>query len=250
MRLAFSRPTRSMDEQRELFTRFRDVGYDGLQLKQNQYRGMLDTPAEFFATWGDYPGVAAALIFGSPLDEDGVAALRAIFPFAGAVGAERVVYWPRDSAGASDAEMRQFAATLSELGKEACQAGTKLSLHNHFNQIVMTRADLDRFFAAAEGGNVGLTVDTAHLVKSGVDDVAGVIRDYRAVLDNIHLKDFADGAWRVLGEGRIDFAPIFAAIREIGYDGWVCADEESGGDLVGGMRECYRFMKSGLVAVP
>lgn len=248
MNLAFSRPTRSIDEQRELFSRFRDAGYDGLQLKQNQYRDMLNTPAQFLTASGGSPGMAAGLIFGSPLDRDGVAALRAIFPFAGAVGADRVVYWPRDPAGASDEEMRQFAGTLSGLGKEARQAGTKLSLHNHFNQIIMTRADLDRFFSMATGGSVGLTVDTAHLVKSGIADVAGVIRDYREVLDNIHLKDFADGAWRVLGEGRIDFTPILAAIREIGYTGWICADEESGGDLVGGMRECYRFMQAGLVA--
>jgi inosose dehydratase len=250
MKLAFSRPTRDIDEQQQLFTRFREVGYAGLQLKQNQYRDMLDAPAQFLAAWGEYPGVAAGLIFGSSLDSEGVTALRAIFPFAGAVGADRVVYWPRDPAGASDAEMRQFARTLTELGKEARQAGTTLSLHHHASQIVMTREDLDRFFAAAESGSVGLTVDTAHLVKSGIDDVAGVIRDYRQVLDNIHLKDFADGAWRVLGEGGIDFAPIFAAIRAIGYTDWVCADEESGGDLVGGMQACYRYMESGLNAAP
>ena len=33
MKLAFSKPTASEEETRLLFTRFRQVGYDGLQLK-------------------------------------------------------------------------------------------------------------------------------------------------------------------------------------------------------------------------
>lgn len=91
-------------------------------------------------------------------------------------------------------------------------------------------------------GTVGLTVDTAHLVKSGVSDIAGLIRDLRDVIDNFHLKDFADGCFRVLGTGDIDFGPVFAAILETGYDGWLSADEESGADVVEAMRQCYRFM--------
>jgi sugar phosphate isomerase/epimerase len=48
----------------------------------------------------------------------------------------------------------------------------------------------------------------------------------------------------VLGHGEIDLSAIFAALKETGYDGWACADEESGGDPVQGMRECYQFMIS------
>lgn len=247
MKLGFSKPTRDAEAQRALFAAFRGVGYDGLQLKISQYRDDLDQPERFLAAWGQYPGVASGLIVGGGrLDDAGAAQLRAIIRFAGAVGAERVVYWPGDSPGADDDAMRAFAQVLTELGKEARAAGTKLSLHHHYHQIVMTRADLDRFYAIADGDMVGLTVDTAHLVKSGVKDVAGVIRDFRPVLDNIHMKDYADGQWKVLGKGGIDFAPIFAAIRTSGFDGWVCADEESGSELVSGMAACRQFLVSGL----
>jgi sugar phosphate isomerase/epimerase len=91
-----------------------------------------------------------------------------------------------------------------------------------------------------------LTVDTAHLVKSGVEDVAGLIRDMAPVIDNFHMKDFADGEFKVLGQGRIDFAPIFAAVRQIGYSGVVSTDEESGAELKGAMLSCVRFMRDGL----
>jgi sugar phosphate isomerase/epimerase len=94
-----------------------------------------------------------------------------------------------------------------------------------------------------DAGTVGLTVDTAHLVKSGVTDAAELIRGFADVIDNVHLKDFAAGQFRVLGEGEIDFRPVFQALQAVGYDGWLCADEESGGDLQAGMRASLRFIR-------
>ncbi len=247
MRVGFSRPTSTEEERRLLFTGFREVGYDGLQLKAGQYREYVDSPERFVEEWGPYPGVASGVIAGGALDDDGVARLRKLFGFAESVGCERVVFChtvPRRQVGAED--IRRFARLLSELGKEAFQSGVRLSLHHHYDQPVMHREDLDLFFGSVEQPYVGLTVDTAHLVKSGVGDVAGVIRDFADFVDNVHLKDLADGEFRVLGRGDIDFAPIFSAIREIGFDGWVCADEESGSELVGAMSACYWFITSGL----
>jgi sugar phosphate isomerase/epimerase len=247
MKFAFSRPTRSIEEQRELIEGFRAVGYQGLQLKAAQYMPYVDEPAKFNAEWGKYTGVASALIAAGKFDDDG-AALRKLFRFAGAVGTERIIFChsvPRSEVDQND--IRRFAKMLSELGKEAQQQGVALSLHHHFNQPVMYRDDIATFFDAAEPGAVGLTIDTAHLVKSGIENVAGVIHAARDHIDNFHLKDFASGEWRVLGHGDIDFAPIFKAIQDIGYDGWLCADEESGGDLMGGMKECYGFMQKPFV---
>ena len=247
MKLAFSKPTAARDEQRVLFENYRSVGYDGLQLKAGQYDAYLTDPHRFVDDWGDLPGAAAGLIVGAGLDEDGVAAIRKVFRFAGEMGTDRIVFChclPRG--GVSSDDIRGFAGTLSELGREVEQFGAKLTLHHHFNQPVMHRADLEVFFGAASDGSVGLTVDTAHLVKSGVDDVAAVIRDFAHVIDNFHLTDFADGQWRVLGEGDIDFKPIFRSSKEIGYDEWVSTDEESGSEVLEAMETCMAFMKEGL----
>ena len=250
MKLAFSKPTANEDEQRRLFSGFRPVGFDGLQLKSGQFARYLDEPARFRDEWGGdaRTGAASALITGGRLDEDGQAALRRLFAFAQAVGSERIVFChgqPR--AGLSADDIRGFAQTLSGLGDEARQRfGVKLSLHHHYDQPVMHRDDFDIFFDAADPQSVGLTLDTAHLVKSGITDIAGLIRDFRAVLDNVHLKDFAGGEFRVLGQGDIPFAPVFAALHAIGYDGWLCADEESGSDLEGAMRTCHGFIIAGL----
>lgn len=247
MKLAFSKPTSTADEQQTLFSQFRSVGYDGLQLKLSQYRDYLDQPERFVEAWQHVPGVASALIFGASLDEDGVATLRKLFTFAQVVGTERIIFCHGHARqGVRNEDLRSFARTLSELGKAARQHGTVLSLHHHYDQPVMHRADFDVFFDAVDDQAVGLTVDTAHLVKSGITDVAALIRDFRHVIDNFHLKDYADGEWRVLGQGSIDFDPIFAAIHDIGYDGWLSADEESGSELLDAMHTCHRQIVSGL----
>lgn len=92
---------------------------------------------------------------------------------------------PRAEVGQDD--IRRYADVLSDLGLEAQQQGIKLSLHHHYDQPVMYRDDFDIFFDQVKDKSVGLTVDTAHLVKSGIEDVAEVIRSFGHVIDNFHL---------------------------------------------------------------
>lgn len=247
MRIAFSKSTQTEEEARALLAGFRRAGYEGLQLKPNQYRDYIGEPERFLRDCGGMPGAASGLITMSDLTDASVESLRKVFDFASAVGTDLavLVHWtPRG--GLTDDDIRAYARDLSALGREALAKGVKLSLHHHYDNPVMRRPDFDTFFGAADAGAVGLTVDTAHLVKSGVHDVAELIRSFRGVIDNFHLKDFADGQFKVLGSGGIDFEPIFAAIKGIGYDGWVSADEESGSELEGAMSQCLRFMKQGL----
>jgi inosose dehydratase len=247
IKLAFSRPTSTEEERTLLFQQYREIGYDGLQLKAVQYMPYLTEPERFREVWGHLPGIGSALITGGRLDEASIEQLRQVFRFASAIGTDIIVYChgiPR--AEVSPEDIRRYAGILSDLGLEAQQQGVKLSLHHHYNNPVMYRDDFDLFFESIKGSSVGLTVDTAHLVKSGIDGVAEVISSFGHVIDNFHLKDFEQGDWRVLGQGAINFEPIFGAIRKIGYKGWISADEESGGSVLEGMKDCYAYMRNGL----
>jgi inosose dehydratase len=247
MKLAFSRPTTTTEDRDSLFRSYRSIGYEGLQMKYGQYAPYITEPERFLEEWGAYPGIGSALITGGTLDEDSNAALRKLLRFGQQIGTEIIVYChgiPRNQVTAQD--IRKYAAVMTELGKEARQYGISLSLHHHHDQPVMYREDFDIFFNEVRDQAVGLTVDTAHLVKSGIHDVAELVTSFAAVIDNFHMKDYADGEWRVLGQGNIDFKPIFEAIRQTGYAGWVSADEESGGDIILGMQDCYAFMQMGL----
>jgi len=245
MKLAYSTPTTTDAQLQRYVDGYQAAGYDGLQLKYNQYD--VDDVDGFLALQADRPGLGSGLITGGTLADDASRdMLRKVIAFASAVGSDLVIYCHDHSRdGLSDDLLRELAATFSEFGAEALAAGTKLSIHNHVGCPIMLPEDMDVFYGAVEPGTVGLTVDTAHLAKSGVTDIAGLIGRFAHVIDNFHLKDF-DTDWRVLGEGAIDFQPVFAAIKEIGYDGWVSTDEESGADIGEAMATCHRFMTEGL----
>jgi sugar phosphate isomerase/epimerase len=246
VRLAFSIPNPDEVARRACFDQFRKYGFAGLQLK-GDYRPYLDEPETFFDAYPQMRGALSGLILGAGPDSAGRETLRKAIRFAAAVRADLVVLcFTASREGQTPETLRAHARCLSEFGREAIDAGTKLSLHNHFGHPVMSRGDADVFFDAVAPGTVGLTVDTAHIVKAGENDIAGLIRAHRGVIDNYHIKDFGEGVFKLLGDGGIDFAPIFAAIRETGHAGWISADEESGAALPVALGRTSQFLKTGL----
>ena len=243
-RIAFSKPTRDAAEEQQLLGGFRAAGYDGLQLKTGQFTPWVHDAEGFRARWGE-PGVASALVLFDTLDDGGEQRLDDVIDFAVAVGSERVVFCQnRDREGIGPEQLADLAHTLSRFGRRAREHGVALSLHHHFGQPVMTPDDVRVFFGAVEDDAVGLTVDTAHLTKSGVDDLPRFFRDFASVIDNIHLKDYADGEWRLLGAGDLDLDGILGALRDVGYDGWICIDEESPASLADGLRLSREWMSA------
>jgi L-ribulose-5-phosphate 3-epimerase len=68
-----------------------------------------------------------------------------------------------------------------------------------------------------------LTLDVGHLHCQNETPIDGVIREWRDQIVNVHVEDMRVGAHEHLmfGEGEMDFPPIIAALRDIGYDGGV-----------------------------
>jgi Sugar phosphate isomerases/epimerases len=243
MPLAFSKPTVNEAETRTLVNEFRNYGFESLQLKGSQYLPWIDDVDRFRREWVIDPGVATTLITMGTLDPAGRERLRKVIEFAAQVGSERVVFCHDEARARFDEQLRDYAATLSELGKESRDKGVALSLHHHYGQPVMVRHDFEVFFGAVDDGSVGLTVDTAHLAKSGINDIAGFIVDFGSVIDNLHLKDFKNGQWRLLGQGALGWPGIFGALAKVGYSGWLCVDEESETPLVEGLSASAEFMR-------
>lgn len=227
-----------------LLKRFGSEGYAGLQVKQAQYAPYLDEPRRALDEWGERPGTFSALITGARLDEAGRARIDRTVRFAAAVGAERVVFCHHHPHEGVDATMRRrFASEISELARQSRDRGVSFSLHHHTDQPVMTLADFREFFDHVEPGELGLTIDTAHLAKSGVADIPALIEEFAPYVDNVHLKDY-DGRWRLLGEGELDLDAILAALEKSGYAGWLCVDEESDADVARGLTASAAWLDS------
>lgn len=91
---------------------------------------------------------------------------------------------------------------------------------------------------------VSLLFDTGHLVLSGEDPLT-IYNRYQDRIKHIHFKDVRqqqadeehkdhlsflagvkNGMFTVPGDGMIDFKPIWEAIQESGYDGWIIVEAE------------------------
>lgn len=79
--------------------------------------------------------------------------------------------------------------------------------------------------------------DPANLLMKGFDHVQGVY-DLAPYIVHTHAKDAlrdpGEGRPQVpLGEGDVDIPRWLGQLREIGYDGWLCIERESGQDKLG-----------------
>ena len=250
MKLAFSRFTDSDEGRDILFKNFRSKGFEGLQLKPAQYVKYLDSPQQFLDEWGATLGNIAALITGGFFNDKKIAEVKKIIKFASSVNADIIVLCLDIPKKESTPEIvKNVGLAVAELGRESQQSGVKLSVHHHYNSMIMYPEDLDIFFDATKGTPVGLTVDTAHLDKTEITDQAGFIRKFKSLIDNFHLQD-NKGLESLfdLGHGNVDFDSVFSVIKEIGFNGWagVSIDNQGYVDIIKCMEGCAAFVKKGL----
>jgi inosose dehydratase len=107
--------------------------------------------------------------------------------------------------------------------------------------MVETGAETERVLAGSE---IGLCVDTGHLLVGGADPVALTAAHPRRVV-HVHLKDVdarraarvragdttfgaavRDGMFRPLGEGDVGIAALVRTLEDAGYDGWYVLEQD------------------------
>jgi len=144
--------------------------------------------------------------------------------FAAELGGARVTIGSIRGAGGEKPardELKLLQQELSFLADCARERGIVLNLEpiNRYETSLLNTTD-SALALLDEMGNpdaVGILYDTFH---SNIEDVDMIeaIRTCGGRLSHVHL---ADSNRRLPGEGHVDFARIIAALREIGYDGFV-----------------------------
>jgi sugar phosphate isomerase/epimerase len=117
-----------------------------------------------------------------------------------------------------------FAKGLERAARRAQELGVTVLVEPEPALLIEKGHEYDEF----ESGwvtfpGVGLNFDMGHFYCVG-EDPAALIRRFGRRARHFHLEDIA--ADRVHfhlppGKGAMDFGAIFAALREVGYDGWV-----------------------------
>jgi sugar phosphate isomerase/epimerase len=121
------------------------------------------------------------------------------------------------------AALKLFVEMLKPVVEHAEKEGVLLLIEPEPGLLIETADQFLELMQYFDSPAVGLNFDVGHAycVK---DDPATTIPRVAKYIRHFHLEDIA--ATRVHhhlvpGEGAIDFAAIFRAIRQIGYDGWV-----------------------------
>jgi sugar phosphate isomerase/epimerase len=121
------------------------------------------------------------------------------------------------------AGLKLFVEMLKPVVEHAENEGVLLLIEPEPGLLVETADQFLELMQYFDSPAVGLNFDIGHSYCVG-DDPATTIPRVAKYLRHFHLEDIA--ATRVHhhlvpGEGAIDFAATFRAIRQIGYDGWV-----------------------------
>jgi inosose dehydratase len=168
--------------------------------------------------------------------------------FAKAAGAHviQVTSPHRKGDGPTDAAtLKAFGETLTALGKQTAALDLPLGFHNHMDQIGQNPDEVDAILAASDPKYVKLLLDTGHYAAAGGDPVKA-IKTHGKRLILLHIKDVADKpeqpspgkdgkpgkpgkkySFVELGQGKVDFPGIFAALRSVGFKGWTVVELDS-----------------------
>lgn len=159
---------------------------------------------------------------------------------------------------------------LDRIGKKLAAHGMSAVFHHHAATYVETRHEIDRLLEATDPATMGLCLDTGHAVYGGADPV-DLLHRWGERVRYVHLKDVDPraleraraegldyesgvraGIFCPLGAGCVDFVGVFAALREIGYQGWliveqdVIVDESTGAALspLDAARQSRQFLRN------
>jgi len=143
----------------------------------------------------------------------------------------------------SDSQWDLFLPRLQKVADYLAGRGIKMAYHHHMGTTVQSIEDIDRLMSGTSE-SVGLLLDTGHLTYSGTAP-QDVIKAYADRIVHVHCKDvranvlekclaedasFLDavvaGVFTVPGDGSVDYPPVFAELKQRGYQGWFVVEAE------------------------
>jgi sugar phosphate isomerase/epimerase len=142
-----------------------------------------------------------------------------IIDAAGAHGAPAII----GSMQGRASDLTLLREALETLGERAARHGVPLiyePLNRYETNLVNTTAAGVELLSSLSTKNVRLLADLFHM-NIEETNLPAALRAGGKLIGHVHL---ADSNRRPAGHGHTDFAPVAAALREIGYDGYVSAE--------------------------
>lgn len=149
--------------------------------------------------------------------------LEACIDVAAALSADSVSLWsgtPDDNADRTELFDR-LTTSLRAVLEHASSRNVRMSFEPEPGMFIDTMEKYEMLHAAVDHPLLGLTLDVGHVHCLGDGDLLEHALRWRELIWNIHIEDMRRGVHEHLmfGEGEMDFASVFGALREIGYRG-------------------------------
>ena len=217
------------------------MGYDAVEvagthgLTPAEFRGALDSA-------GLTPISAHIGFEESALDPSGAAAV------AKALGINRVVVpWLGAALCPDIGAWRLAARKMGEAGAALRNDGIQLCYHNHAEEFDTVEGErpYDILFDETQPGHLAAEIDT-YWVKYAGEDPVELINRFQGRCPLLHIKDMSaseDRFFAEVGEGIIDWAPIFQAGRAADVEWFIVEQDESRGDSLESAATSAAFMK-------
>lgn len=141
-----------------------------------------------------------------------------------------------------DITLEEVLEIINQWGELAKPYGIVPCVHPHHGTSVMYEEEIDYVMQNTDPNYIAFGPDTAHLV-AGKCDPAEIFARYAERIAFVHLKDLKKaqelettdtsrgfevyGNFMELGEGDIDFSPIFKILDDVGYDGYLTLELDS-----------------------
>jgi sugar phosphate isomerase/epimerase len=179
--------------------------------------------------------------------------LKRCVDIAADLGAETVSLW----SGAPDVPapegvlMLRLVDRCERLAEYAVQRNVRLAFEPEPGMFIDTLERFAAFYQQLHHPALGLTIDIGHLVCQGEVPVSTQLLRWKDLLWNVHIEDMRRGYHEHLffGEGEVDFADVFAGLRQAGYTGGVYVElSRHSYDAVTTAQKAYAFLRSYLEA--
>lgn len=157
------------------------------------------------------------------------------------------------SAGSLEEQRGSFVANFRPLADEAAAMGIVICLETH-GGLLATGAISAELVRDIGRPNVGINYDPGNVIFYGATRPETDIAAAAPLVTHMHVKDQIGGAgnWNfpAVGAGEIDFAPIFAALDAVGFDGPCSVEVEFSGepwpslpDVDAAVAQSYAFVR-------
>src|SRR5215213_2889695 len=164
-----------------------------------------------------------------------------VFRGVAALGAPKVrIQVPRYDGQASYVELWERARRdYTEVARLAHTHGVKALVEIHHETIVPSASAARRFLDGFDPESVGAIYDPGNMVWEGHEQYRLGLETLGPYLAHVHAKNSswrqtgqrADGSlaweaeWAPLDKGIVDLHELFAALRAVGYDGWISVED-------------------------